>query len=335
MDSISKCQKHYEEQIDKQHEDRVGNLPNNLIGHILSFLPTKYAVATSVLSTRWKKFWTLITSLDFDDELLIHPEKRTKYYFQLIFRYFVFRVLAFHRVLCLQVFRLKCCQIYDVSHVNTWVAASLVRGVQELDISIQTKVCTDHVLPHDLFTCGTMLELKLGTYFVMNVPTKVHMQRVKILHLHGVKFRDDDSIYRLILGCPVLGELSMDRCVGKYVRVVHICAPMLIKLFIKPLAYHYGSTNKIVLDTPALLYLGLDDNVESIEGYSVKNQSHLIKVDINLGGPFSMESHEIISKAVTDLLIGISSVQRLVLYGGFIVVCFLIFSLRLIFVFGH
>ena len=37
--------------------DRLSNLPEPLIHHILSFLDTKFAVQTSVLSRRWKSVW--------------------------------------------------------------------------------------------------------------------------------------------------------------------------------------------------------------------------------------------------------------------------------------
>ncbi|KAL5731113.1 hypothetical protein ACHQM5_003872 [Ranunculus cassubicifolius] len=49
--------------------DRVSNLPEDVLHCILSFLPTKYAVSTSVLSTRWKYLWTSIHNLEFCDEL--------------------------------------------------------------------------------------------------------------------------------------------------------------------------------------------------------------------------------------------------------------------------
>ncbi|CAN0830666.1 F-box/LRR-repeat protein At4g14103, partial [Linum grandiflorum] len=37
--------------------DRLSNLPDLIIHHILSFLDTKYAVQTSVLSRVWRSFW--------------------------------------------------------------------------------------------------------------------------------------------------------------------------------------------------------------------------------------------------------------------------------------
>ncbi|KAI9118763.1 hypothetical protein K1719_010208 [Acacia pycnantha] len=40
-------------------------LPEKVLSHILSFLPTKEAVRTSVLSKRWEYIWTSIPKLRF------------------------------------------------------------------------------------------------------------------------------------------------------------------------------------------------------------------------------------------------------------------------------
>ncbi|KAI8560839.1 hypothetical protein RHMOL_Rhmol04G0286900 [Rhododendron molle] len=66
LGSKSKRHKLSKKQNVMQCEDRISNLPSNVIGRILSSVPTKSAVATSVLSTRWKQYWTLVTSLEFD-----------------------------------------------------------------------------------------------------------------------------------------------------------------------------------------------------------------------------------------------------------------------------
>lgn len=59
MDSNSKCQ---------HGVDRISALSDALVRHILSFLPTIYAVWTSLLSSRWNNLWNSLPNVDFDDE---------------------------------------------------------------------------------------------------------------------------------------------------------------------------------------------------------------------------------------------------------------------------
>ncbi|XP_058179480.1 F-box protein At4g09920-like isoform X4 [Rhododendron vialii] len=304
---------------EETYEDRISNLPNSLIAQILSYLPTKYAVATSVLSTRWKQLWTSITSLDFDDMLTSCPQnKSTDPSLQRSFTSFVGRVLL-HHVSCVQRFRLKCSRSYKASLVNGWIADALLRNVRELDLSIWMGHSTK--LPQDLFTCRTLVVLKLDTYYcdMNNVPTLVSLPSLRILHLKGIRFVDDDSINRFLFGCPVLEELSMRRCVGGNVSVIKIVAPMLTSLFMNDNLFGYispphGFECKIVLNTPALLYLTISSS-ETNGFYLVESLHHLIRADIFLYDTSGMVSivtdGSAISKALTDLLEGISNVQFL------------------------
>ncbi|KAK7281496.1 hypothetical protein RIF29_09547 [Crotalaria pallida] len=49
--------------------DIISKLPDSILGHILSYLPTKYAVRTSALSKEWESKWTHITNLSIEDAL--------------------------------------------------------------------------------------------------------------------------------------------------------------------------------------------------------------------------------------------------------------------------
>ncbi|MCI29871.1 F-box/LRR-repeat protein [Trifolium medium] len=50
-------------QCDNQNDDRLSDLPDCVILHILSFFDTKYAVQTCVLSKRWRHLWKRIPTL--------------------------------------------------------------------------------------------------------------------------------------------------------------------------------------------------------------------------------------------------------------------------------
>ncbi|XP_026399583.1 putative F-box/FBD/LRR-repeat protein At3g59240 [Papaver somniferum] len=53
--------------------DRIINLPDSLVHHILSFLDIKYVAQTSVLSKRWSYIWITVPILDFQDLECIMP----------------------------------------------------------------------------------------------------------------------------------------------------------------------------------------------------------------------------------------------------------------------
>ncbi|KAF5757153.1 putative F-box domain, leucine-rich repeat domain superfamily, F-box-like domain superfamily [Helianthus annuus] len=55
---------------DDNVDDRLSMFPEEITLHILSLMPTKYAVRTSILSKRWRYRWMFVTNLDFDD---YHP----------------------------------------------------------------------------------------------------------------------------------------------------------------------------------------------------------------------------------------------------------------------
>ncbi|PNY06141.1 F-box/LRR-repeat protein [Trifolium pratense] len=61
MKKIRQCENENDEI--KGSEDRLGDLPDCVLLHILSFLNTKHVVQTCVLSTRWRHLWKRIPTL--------------------------------------------------------------------------------------------------------------------------------------------------------------------------------------------------------------------------------------------------------------------------------
>ncbi|XP_059663729.1 F-box/LRR-repeat protein At3g26922-like [Cornus florida] len=282
MGSISKCQKlSKESNIKRSEEDRISILPSCVIGHIISFLPTKDAVATCILSTKWTHHWRSISILEFDDSG--HSQNRNRQSLQSLeesFKNFVYRVIMLN-VSDLQKFQLRCFLDYDVSHINLWVYAALSRNVREMRLTV---LMNSHKLaPRELFTCNTLVVLKLRGVFVLNVPTLVHLQKLKILCLDSIEFSDDESVERFFPGCPVLEDLWIIGCLWRNITVFNICAPVL-----RILTIHGDSTNidwkcKIVLNTPNLQTFTYDDCLVEeelavanfVEGISKVQRLHL------------------------------------------------------------
>ncbi|GJT06821.1 F-box domain, cyclin-like protein [Tanacetum coccineum] len=52
-----------------EDEDRISNLPDDIIHRILSFLDIKYAIQTSQLSRKWKHVWTKMPYLSFNSRM--------------------------------------------------------------------------------------------------------------------------------------------------------------------------------------------------------------------------------------------------------------------------
>ncbi|XP_058220007.1 putative F-box/LRR-repeat protein At3g44080 [Rhododendron vialii] len=134
--------------------DRISNVPDSLLCHILSLLPTNNAVGTSILSTRWRYLWTGATNLDIDDSMLFHDRDKFEGRYEMVnlsFMNFVNRVLL--EVACLEKFRLR---------------------VEE---------CCSFEFPHVFFTIKMLVNLTLQGCFLLRIPTSVCLPSLKILNL--------------------------------------------------------------------------------------------------------------------------------------------------------
>ncbi|KAH9605028.1 hypothetical protein KSS87_019993 [Heliosperma pusillum] len=200
--------------------DRISSLPDELLGHMLSFLPTRHAVSTSILSTRWRYLYTLTTILSFDDspcfddledyeiiedncEIIAATQR---------FKEFVDRVLEVHQVSRIKKFSLVCEGNYDNLDLDRWVSNALQKGVQELHIN------GIGCLPDEVFKCGTLVSLEIicSEYNRIQIPLSTLLPKLKILHLHRIMFFDFNSMERLLSSCELLEELTLKfwKCVS-------------------------------------------------------------------------------------------------------------------------
>lgn len=178
-------------------EDRISPLPDSVLISMLNFVPTKHAVATSILSKRWKSLWASVAVLDLDDSLLLHPqESNTDPIGNTVsFTNFVNRVLIRRSDSFIREFKLKC-RKYDSFHVNAWALAALRCGAPVLNLCVTAEQQSFN-LTTDIFAFQQLVFIKLCGKFVLDVPKSVCLPNLYILHLDSIEFRDDDSIRKL------------------------------------------------------------------------------------------------------------------------------------------
>ena len=206
----------------------INHLPDDVLQHILSFLPTKEAVATSVLSERWRSLWTYVPVLDFQDSRCycqIDEKQR------IAFSELVSRALIHNKVVSLDKFRLTCSIDHGSSCLNTWIDDVIRRrNVREIDISISaTEKSNFFKLPSCFFTIKNLKVLKLTNGILIDVPNglSVSFPSLKILYLLWVAYANNESVSRLFRGCTVLEELVVDRYSEDNVRNFIISIPTL------------------------------------------------------------------------------------------------------------
>ncbi|KAK7813772.1 f-box/lrr-repeat protein [Quercus suber] len=212
-------------------------------------------------------------------------------------------------------------QLKSVSNMQA-LDFDAVRGkVQELDLCFPMRN-SKYSLYCGLFTSASLVNLKLGTKFVLNVPASVLLPSLKTLHLNSIEFSDDDSTHKLFSSCPVLEELSIVKCGMKRIRCFKISAPILNRLTIECAIEDEYSTEfceyKIIIDTPALEYFRLYDFVA--EGYDLKNLKSLTEAQLHveLSTPkLEQKGYAYHGQRQLELMKGICNVKKLHLTGDY------------------
>ncbi|KAI7736194.1 hypothetical protein M8C21_007975 [Ambrosia artemisiifolia] len=238
--------------------DDISQLPDCILHHILSFIPTKDVVKTAILSKRWNNVWTSVSNLDFDDALLYANETENRYPpEETCFINFVERVLSLRDASNIKKFRLSCRVFFNAPCIHSWIASAVMHNVQKLDICLF--VDDPFVLPSSVFCSQTLTSLKVEMNCVLEFPAIIYLPYLKTLHLSLVTFANDGSTQKLFSGCPVLEELTLLDCEWLNLKDITIASSTLKRLTIDDLPY-FGPPDgpkdcKIKIFTSNLVYL--------------------------------------------------------------------------------
>ncbi|KAL8032165.1 hypothetical protein ABFX02_13G077500 [Erythranthe guttata] len=236
-----------EEHTRRRSIDRLSDLPDAILCHILSFLPTQKSISTSVLARRWRYLWAYVPTLDFRHE---NQE-------------IIERVMILHKVQTISTFRLFHYSDCSNYRLETWITFAIARNVQKLQLLFHL---TKSALPRCLFTCKTLVDLRLNYFGIIPMSCPVCLPRLKILHLICVQYEADEALPRLLASCPVLEELEIESCMDSFSS--KISSPTIKRLTLSfPAPDRSNNCYTLEINTPALVYLrlvaGVHDHIKS------------------------------------------------------------------------
>lgn len=186
--------------------DRISSLPDSVLCHILSYIPTKHVVATSVIAKRWKNVWTAVPNLSFDDRLCLRPPAST--YVPLRgFADFVHTVLLRTNPAKIGKFSLYCSRPTNLARFYDWIATALMREVGEIQLYLGQQSRVE--LPEAIYSAACLKVLTLDSDFSIQVPSSgTCFPCVKILSVR-LENPDKSVTENLFCSCPSLEELSV------------------------------------------------------------------------------------------------------------------------------
>jgi len=176
--------------------DRISILPNDLLCHILSFLPIRQAFQTSVLSKRWTLLCYSLSVLRFDFDYEIEGEAFDR--FCRFVDTIMFSPLALNQPL--KTLRLKCTSGTPIT--SLWLEAAKCRDVEEFHL-----IMNFHTLHPNIFISRTLVVLKLDMIEIAHDTSYVYLPSVKTLDLKFVYFKARIDYANFLLGCPILQDL--------------------------------------------------------------------------------------------------------------------------------
>ncbi|XP_078154171.1 F-box protein At4g22280-like [Carex rostrata] len=263
--------------------DRITSLPDDVLTHILSFLSTRNAVQTCILSKGWINTWTFVPDLKFDIKEFGLPENIKGHEMcvqELVTKFELLVRNVLEKREAIRVNRFQLCLDSGVF----WPCKSLadyIGNVMKLEPrECSMKLCSREKLNLDtdlIFTCASLIYVELclstiGRFFVAMELNSVNLPCLKTLKLDGITM-SDDSFKMLLLGCHVLEELVLEHF---NIGIMEICSNTLKKLVL-------GRNNYIVkrlqISTPNLQYLDIS-KLYDMRGNPLLNISSLVDASI-------------------------------------------------------
>lgn len=253
-------------------QDRLSNLPAHVIDQILSQLPIRDAVRTSVLSRKWRYKWATIPHLVFDNMCVVATSQD-----QIVVKNklvnVVDHVLLLHNGPIYK-FKLSHQDLLGVPDIDRWILHISRSSVKEFILEIWKG--QRYKVPSSLFFCQDLIHLELFNCLLKPPTTFKGFRNLKSLDLQHITL-SQDVFEKLILSCPMLERLTLMNFDG-FSRLI-VDAPNLQFFDIGGVFEDVRFENTFHL---SLVSIGLYVNVKKEQTLAPGSSSKLLKFFVHL-----------------------------------------------------
>ncbi|XP_008799979.3 F-box/LRR-repeat protein At3g26922-like [Phoenix dactylifera] len=261
-------------------EDRISELPEVVLLHILSFLPMCQVVRTSILSRRWRHLWTQVPVLDFGT----HEPEFSLWSIESFINY------------CLMLYNApkikKFCARVDQSRIchctlDAWLRFAVQHNVEELDMdyiagyhSGNLHFFLYNLMPGLFSQCGELRALRLRGC-ALNLLPSLCLGSLRTLKLYHVIIVSDLNTS----GFPLLESLTLYGCNSRKHLSIYSPNHKLEKLKICDVSDVLYASGDLIIDAPYLSSIEISGYMRH-SGYSIKNLSSVTHACLNFTGMF-------------------------------------------------
>ncbi|XP_022877056.1 F-box/FBD/LRR-repeat protein At1g13570-like [Olea europaea var. sylvestris] len=196
-------------------DDRISNLPIEIIDRILDNMPVRDATRTTILSRKWRNFWPMHPKLVLDQHSL-----RVNRIDKVINKILLQRtglVLKF-------LLDLSCINSSKYSDVDQWLIFLSRNGLKKLALLYSETPAKPYRFPSYVFSCPSLKHMALHNVVIKPFSSR-SLDNLTFLSFKNVGVESNSSEVFSSPRNPQLKKLSIERCVG----IVHleIVAPLL------------------------------------------------------------------------------------------------------------
>ncbi|KAL7095325.1 hypothetical protein ACP275_10G017100 [Erythranthe tilingii] len=264
-------------------DDRVSQLPDDVLADILSRLSLKEAGRTSVLSSRWMNLWKHTNSLNFDTERVSHKhfaQRKSLKRDRRMYVEWVNSVLRSHKSTVLKEFRIRFpLNASDRNTITQWLKFAFSRQVQKLELDIKNNYdpTEEYCFPNGLLIPSSCRASKLqppsDNICIDHHPCMLFdFKSLKAVSFKSVGVSDGDINFFLD-NCPQLEQLIVIQ--SKKLSKPEICGSSL-KLKHLELVDCCG-LESLKVSAPSLTSL----RVTSLDGLLLENVPMLVDISIS------------------------------------------------------